>query len=52
MLSINYGAPPSQALVRHEYTEPHGTTTKRGTILPALSDEDKAMLAEAHIRWD
>ena len=52
VLSINYGAPPSQALVRHEYTEPHGTTTKRGTILPALSDEDRAMLAEAHIKWD
>jgi hypothetical protein len=51
-LSSNYGAPPSQPLCLPEYTEPFGTTSRRGSVLPVLTDEDKNMLAEAHIRWD
>jgi hypothetical protein len=44
---------PPGALAR--YTEPHGLTSQRewGDALrpPDITDEDRAMLAKAHIKW-
>lgn len=47
--SANYSVPPSSVLP--QYTEPYGTTSKRGSVLPTLTEDDKAMLAEAKISW-
>ena len=49
-LSVNYGAPPSQALPR--YTQPFGTTSRRGTVALNITDEDRAMLAAGRVKWD
>lgn len=35
-----------------QYLAPHSTTTRRVPVLPDLTDADKAMLAEAHVKWD
>lgn len=48
--SCHYSPPPSNALP--QYTQPFGTTSRAGTVLPALTDEDKDMLVKAHIKWD
>jgi hypothetical protein len=52
--SVNYGAPPNQlpAKTLPQYIEPHGTTTKKDSVLPELTFDDKAMLAAGHVRWD
>ena len=35
-----------------EYLQPYGTTSRRGSVLPALTVEDRAMLAAGHVIWD
>ena len=32
-----------------QYLAVHGTTSKR---IPPITDEDRAMLAEGHVKWD
>ena len=34
-----------------QYLAVHGTTSQRTSILPEITDADRAMLAEAHIKW-
>jgi len=47
--SKHYSTSPSQVLA--SYTVPYGTTSRSGSVLPALSEFDKKLLEEAHIRW-
>jgi hypothetical protein len=35
-----------------EYLQPYGTTARRGSVLPVLTVEDRAMLAAGHVIWD
>lgn len=47
--STQYSPPPSNILP--QYTVPFGTTSRSGSVLPALTEADKKMLEEAHIKW-
>lgn len=47
--SAHYSPPPGNIL--SQYTQPFGTASCAGTVLPALSEYDKKMLQEAHIKW-
>ena len=47
---VHYSPPPGNILP--QYVEPFGTTSRRGSVLSALSEFDKKMLKEAHILWE
>jgi len=35
-----------------EYLAPFGTTSRRVSVLPDITADDRAMLAEGHVKWD
>ena len=47
--SLHYSSPMSAVLP--QYLVAHGTTSHRTSLVPDITDADRRMLAEGHVKW-